>query len=236
MRRLNLGVVVTLLSCAAAAAQDATVPPLERLIDIDYEIRVPVNDCAVPSMVAGLARRYHFLAGAEYLPVDCQSIWRETPRTGELLNLRGLTIRAALEKLATLDPRYRWIERDGMVVIRPLKAWGDRTNMLNYTTTSFALDEVNLGGALDAVLSAITGIGRTSGQLLSNRTEQAARSFSVKAGATSVGEALDAIVRAHGQSWWEVKIGTVRQNELRPMIWLRTFDDSGIGAGVLLPR
>src|SRR5688572_6012972 len=136
MRRLVLGVTFTLLSCAAAA-QNAAVPPLERLIDIDYEIRLPPNDCAVPAMVAALARRYQFPAGVEYLPLDCSRIWRTAPRTGELLNLRGMTIRAALERLSALDPRYRWIESDGVLVIRPVHAWADRTNMLNYTTASF---------------------------------------------------------------------------------------------------
>lgn len=230
MRRLFLGAVFMLLSCAASA-QDATVPPLERFIDIDYRIRVPVNDCAVPAAVEGLARRYHLLAGAEYLPVDCSRIWREASRTGELLNLRGMTIRAALEKLSALDPRYRWIESDGVLVIRPVDAWADRTNMLNYTTSSFVLDEVNLGGALDVVVSAITGTARTGGHLLSNRTEQASRTFSVKPAAISVGEALDAIVRAHGQAWWEVRLGQVG-----PVITFYTFDQSGIGASILRTR
>lgn len=229
MRRLVMGVVVTLLSCAAAA-QDAAVPPLERLIDIDYEIRVPVNDCAVPAMVAALARRYHFPAGVEYLAVDCSRIWRKAPRTGERLNLRGMTIRTALEKLSAIDPRYRWIESDGVLVMRPVDAWADRTNMLNYTTASFVLDEVNLGGALDVVVSAITGRARTSGQLLSDRTEQASRTFSVKPTAISVGEALDAIVRAHGQAWWEVRLGQARQEEMG--ITFFTFDESGIGASI----
>lgn len=232
MRRLVLGVAFTLLGCAAAA-QHAAIAPLERLIDIDYEIRVPVNACAVPGIVAALARRYQFPAGVEYLPEDCQRIWREAPRTGALLNLHGMTIRVALEKLSALEPRYRWIESDGVIVIRPVDAWADRTNMLNYTTASFVLDEVNLGGALDVVISAITGRVRTGGQLLSNQTEQARRTFSVKPGALSVGEALDAIVRAHGQAWWQVRLGQVRQDGMGPVISFFTFDQSGIGAPIL---
>jgi hypothetical protein len=232
MRRLILGVVFTLLSCASAAAQVAAVPPLEHLIDIDFKIRLPANDCAVPAMVAALARRYQFPAGVEYLPLDCGRIWTKAPRTGELLNLRGTTIRAALEKLSALDPRYRWIESDGVLVIRPVAAWADRTNMLNYTTASFVLDQVNLGGALDVVISAITGRARTGGELLSNRTEQASRTFSVKQGAISVGEALDAIVRAHGHAWWQVRFVPARQNEMGPVISFFTFDESGIGAPI----
>src|SRR5687768_275057 len=125
MRRLVLGVVLTLLSCAVAIAQDAAIPPLERLIDSDYSLRLPVHDCTVPSAVAGLARRFQFGAGVEYLPVDCQLLWRYTAPNGESVNLRGLTIGDALRKLSALDPRYRWVEMDGVIVMRPLEAWSD---------------------------------------------------------------------------------------------------------------
>jgi hypothetical protein len=231
MRRLILGAVFMLLSCAASA-QDAPVPPLERLIDSDYSLRLPVHECTVPGTVAGLARRFHFRAGVEYLPVDCQPYHQNAARSKESVNLRGLTIREALGKLSALDPRYRWIESDGVLVIRPVTAWADRTNMLNFVTPSFVLDDVNLGGALDVVVSAITGTARSGGALLSNQTEQASRTFSVNAAATSAGEALDAIVRAHGQAWWEVRHGHVPQNEMGPRITFYTFDESGIGAAI----
>ena len=235
MRRLVLGVAFTLLSCAAAA-QDAAVPPLERLIDTDYSLRLPVHECTVPGAVAGLARRFHFRAGVEYLPVDCQPYHQNAARSKESVNLRGLTIRAALEKLSALDPRYRWVETDGLIVMRPLEAWADPKNMLNYTTGSFELEEVNFGGALDAVVSALTGKQHSTAASLAERTEQGARRFSVRAGATSVAAALDAIVRQHGDAWWEVRLSAVPPNGLGPVIWIWTHDGSGIGSAVIRPR
>lgn len=225
MRRLVMGVVLILLSCVVTAAQDATVPPLERLIDIDYSLRLPVHECTVPGAVAGLARRFHFPAGVEYLPVDCQVHWRQTARNGESVNLRGLTIGEALRKLSALDPRYRLIIDDGVMVIRPVTAWADSKNILNRTADSFALEDATLGGALDAVVSAITGEARTMGALLGQRTEQGARVFSVKTGSTSAGGALAAIVRAHGDSWWEVREGAIGR-----IVSFYTFDGGGIGA------
>lgn len=236
MRRLVLGVVLALLSCDAAAAQNATVPPLERLIDSDYSLRLPVHECTVPSAVAGLARRLHLRAGVEYLPVDCQQLWQHAPRNGESVNLRGLTIEVALRKLSALDPRYRWVEMDGVIVMRPLEAWSDPKNILNYTAGSFELNDVNFGGALDAVVSALTGEQQSTAASLAEGTEQGARRFSVRAGAASAVAALDAIVRQHGNAWWEVRLGVVPQNQLVPMIWVHTHDGSGIGKNAVRLR
>jgi len=235
MRRLLMGVVVTLLSCAAAA-QDAPVPPLDRLIDIDYSIRLPVHECTVPGAVAGLARQLHLRAGVEYLPVDCQLHWRNGTRQVESVNLRGLTIGDALRTLSALDPRYRWVETDGVIVMRPLEAWADPKNLLNYAAGSFELDDVNFGGALDAVVSALTGEQHSTAASLAERTEQGARRFSVRAGATSAVAALDAIVRQHGNAWWEVRLGVFQQTQLVPMIWVRTHDGSGIGKSAVRLR
>lgn len=235
MRRRVLGVAFTLLSCAAAA-QDAAVPPLERLIDTDYSLRLPVHECTVPGAVVGLARRFRFRAGVEYLPVDCQPYWQNAARRKESVNLRGLTIREALGKLSALDRRYRWAESDGLIVMRPVEAWADPNNLLNYTAGSFELNDVNFGGALDAVVSALTGEQHSTAASLAERTEQGARRFSVRAGATSVAAALDAIVRQHGNAWWEVRLGVFQQKLLVPMIWVHTHDGSGMGKSAVRLR
>jgi hypothetical protein len=227
MRRLFLGVVLMLLSCAAIRAQGHTVPPLQRLIDQNFEVRTLVHECSVPDAVSQLARRFHIQVGVEYPPGDCQRIRTKAPRGGEVINLLGLSIAEALERLTAMDGRYRWIEHDGVIVMRPVNAWGDRSNILNFTTTSFALENVNLGGALDAVMSAVIGKPKSGGELLARGTKQGARTFSVQTGPTSVGGALDAIVRAHGDLWWQVlDFGDKR------MIFFYTFDESGLGIPV----
>jgi DNA-binding NarL/FixJ family response regulator len=231
MRWLMFGVALTLLGFAhPATAQDKSVSPLERLIESSYEIRLPAHECTVPSVVLGLAKRYRFVAGAEYLLVDCQRRWMATPRDAEVINLQGLSVGAALQKLTEIDPRYRWIERDGVIVVRPLEAWADPKNMLNFAAESFVLDDVNVGSALEAVVSALTGESRSSPTLhqSSQHSEQAARLFSVKTGPTSVGEALSAIVRAHGDAWWQFG-GPPGRPDLPPVVSIYTFDGTGLG-------
>ena len=61
-----------------------------------------------------------------------------------------MTVGDALKKLSALDPRYRWIESDGVIVVRPIAAWSDPKNVLNYQTESFVLKDATLGDALNA--------------------------------------------------------------------------------------
>src|SRR5688572_21169638 len=234
MRRLVLGVTFTLLSCAAAA-QDAAVPPLERLIDSDFRVRSTITDCTVASAAFGLARRYQFPVGIEYPRSECARLGSEQGRTdGELLNFRGMTVGDALKKLSALDPRYRWMESDGVVIVRPVEAWSDAKNMLNYETKSFVLKDATLADALNAIGAAITGTGRE--HPFSESTEQGARRFNVSTRATA-GEALDAIVRAHGASYWVIREGpTDREGRVFRSIFLHTFDGMGIGSSFPIPE
>lgn len=235
MRRLILGVGITLLGFASpSAAQNTAIPQLERFIDVSYRIQLPAHECTIPSAVIGLARRYHLIAGVEYLLVDCQRLFTAPRRDGEVVNLQGLSIGEGLKKLAEIDPRYRWMEVDGVVVVRPLVSWTDPKNMLNFTTQSFVLEDVNVGSALAAVVSALQGYEGPSQHLHTSAqgTEQGARQFKVKTGTTSVGEALNAIVRAHGAAWWEIQLASMQENA-PPVIRIHTFDGTGLGLTVM---
>ena len=72
-----------------------------------------------------------------------------------MVSLAGLTVAEALEELTALDPRYRWIDSDGVIVVRPLEAWADPKNVLNFDSASFTLEDANLDVALSAVASAL---------------------------------------------------------------------------------
>ena len=236
MRVFFIGAVMAVLGLAAPLyAQDAGVSPLERLIDSDFRVRSTITDCMVASTVFGLARRYQFLVGIEYPRSECARLGSEQGRTdGELLNFRGMTVGDALNKLSALDPRYRWIESDGVVIVRPVAAWSDPKNVLNYQTESFVLKDATLGDALNAIVAAITGSGRE--HPFSESTEQGARRFNVSTRATA-GEALDAIVRAHGASYWVIREGqTDREGRVFRSIFLHTFDGMGIGSGFPIPK
>lgn len=218
------GLLLALGLATPVAAQDG-VPPLERIIDIS----VPVDasrECSVPGTVLMLARRFEMLAGIEYPRSPCAKMGATQPGPIESINLRGMTVEEALARLASIDPRYRIIERDGVVVVRPVTAWSDPKNVLNFGSPSFVLEDATLGIALDAVVSAMVGERSSPTDRFGTATEQGARRFSLKTGAVSAGEALDAIVRAHGASVW-----VMRDGEIGRVVFFHTFDGSGIGSG-----
>ena len=62
------------------------------------------------------------------------------------------------------------------------------------------------------------------------------RRFSVDLGATSVLEALNAIVRAHGELVWEITYCRPQALYEHATIWLSTFDASRMGAHVAVLR
>ena len=231
MRVFFIGAVIAALGPSLPLyAQNTGVSPLERLIDADFRFPSTMTDCTVASAVLGLTRRYQFLAGIEYLR-ECANPGGERENDGALLNLRGMTVGDALKKLSALDRRYRWIESDGVIVVRPLAAWSNPKNVLNYETESFVLNDATLGNALNAIVSAITGIPRE--HPFSETTEHGARRFNVTTRTTSAGEALDAIVRAHGASYWIMREEPGREG---PTIWLHTFDGMGIGSRVIFAK
>jgi len=233
MRRLVPGVVLFLLGWVHPAAQDHRVPPLERLIDTDFNVRQQVSECTVANAVVGLARRYEMVAVIEYPRAECARMGGERHSGGDLTNLRGMTVGQAIDELVAMDPRYRVVPRDGVVVIRPVAAWADATNVLNFTSASFAIEDTTLGGALDAIVAAISGVPRSLAASLGTRTEQGARKFSVKTGAVSAGEALEAIVRAHGAAYWIVRESQPdREGQPGRNVFFHTFDGTGIGTDI----
>jgi hypothetical protein len=242
MRSVIRGIVPLVLALAVpAGAQEPALAPLDRIIETNYEVRLRAHECAVPSALGELARRYQVLAGVEYLMVNCMPFFQEAARDGELLNLRDLSVRQAMQKLVAFDRRYQMTEVEGVVVVRPLESWADARNVLNFTAASFALDDVDLSGALIEVSIAITGTPRSAltsppiagridhGLTVVRRTEQDGRVFSVKAGRVSVVEALNAILRAHGSARWELKRMSSFEDPY-PNVWLHSFDGAGHGA------
>ena len=93
------------------------VPLLDRVVQSRSEItvsRVTGGLAAVLAVATGVPM------GIETYPPD------ELPINSELLEhvkLNGLSLRTALTTLTRLDPRYEWRELDGVIVLRPVRAW-----------------------------------------------------------------------------------------------------------------
>ena len=68
------------------------------------------------------------------------------------------------------------------------------------------------------------------------RTEQGNRHITVGLGATSLLEAMNAVARAHGAMWWQVRYCQAGVRREFAEIHLFTFDMSGIGARGMVRR
>jgi hypothetical protein len=229
MRTLMLAALALLGT--PAAAQEAPVPPLDRSIDLPIEVRLPVHHCSVPGALVAMSRLTKLTAGVEFLPSDCRPEWAREERPASSVQLQGLTVKQALDRLVELDPRYRWGEADGVIVLRPLAAWGDAADVLNTPLATFDVNQQHMGGALGVLVSQVLGRRRIGMATANLRTEEGNRAFSVHVTDTTVLGALNAIVRAHGAMWWEVQDHSyVVNGQPDRMVWLYTHDGSGLGS------
>jgi hypothetical protein len=223
-----------LLSLAVAisfiAVPFAQQPPSERIIDTDLRIQTPLVPCAVLGFVRRIAQSVRVPVGIEAVPESCDIERNVAFDSANEVSLNGLTVVDAFNKLAQLDPRYGWSDADGVLVIRPVLASSDPSHFLHQTLRSWNLTDERLGGALNAIQSALSGLPLARGDQYAMRTPEGERRFSVALNATSILEALNASVRAHGSMWWEVRYCLPAARYEYATITFYTFDGSGLGS------
>jgi hypothetical protein len=117
------------------------------------------------------------------------------PIPGEGYSLNGLTLRAALDMLTTIDSRYSWRDVGGVIVIRPHHSWGDSSHPLFRLAPPLEASEASLSQVVAAILRAL---GRGDGFVSLSDS----RRFPVNMPEGSVLDQLVAIARAHGQIGW----------------------------------
>jgi hypothetical protein len=221
MKLLAATFAVVLLLTDLASAQ----PPLERVIAESIRIRVPVSECVVASIVVRISRALEIPAGVEFFPEVCRT-HPPDPLSDEV-ELYGLTAHAAFDELVRVDPRYRWLESEGVVVFRPLGAWTDPNHFLHRSIPDFTVSDVGIRRAIGAVQNAI-GPYVVSGLFdFPERTPQGNQHVSVNLGTTSAFEALNAIVRAHGSMLWTVRYCKPAARLEFAEFGFFTFDGSG---------
>ena len=192
------------------------------MIGLNVTLDLPAGTCRVPNIVLAIAKDLRLPAGAELLPGRCQQ-----PRPDEVterIPLLGRTVGDALTLMAKVDPRYRVVESEGILVVRPLAAWSNEKHFLHMTLERFELKDGNIGGALDALLAPLKGSSGNGALLMSG-----VGSITLSLGPISMVDALDAIVRQHGQASWQVRYCV---DEVAPdvgIVNLSTYDDRGIG-------
>lgn len=194
--------VIWLVSFPAIGAQQS---PLERFVERTPSggpfFWAPPQTFSIGHFVAAVGRYAGVPVGfegaladsADHAPADLQAV-----RSLEVTSLAGLTVREALDLIVAADPRYRWVEMDGVPVVRPVDAWADPANLLNQTAGDFEWDAVDVDEAFRRFRNRLFGREwghdfPVHGPVFAGRVRNA-----------SFLTLLNEIVRSHGSLIWRV--------------------------------
>ena len=227
MRHLTLAAIALLAATLAADARQS--PVTDRIIEEDIRVRLPLLPCTVPQAAIRIAESLPVPLGLELVPEPCAEKGKKYPDPQDEVVLTGMSVIRAFDRLVELDERYVWSEVDGVLVVRPGVTWFDRNHFLNRRIPLFRVKDGRVWTALDAVHSALGGARGPADEVWPARTPQSDRMFSVSLGATTVVDALNAVVRAHGSLRWAVEYCKPQALFEYAMVRLNTFDGGGIG-------
>jgi hypothetical protein len=195
MRAALLMAIIFGLS-SAALAQDSV---------LDRRIKADAPGAAVvwlpDSITNGMfAWRISASAGVpmifEASPLD----YRDPAIAAQRFDLLGLNVREALDFLVAQDPRYRWEERDGIVIIRPIGLLADPGDALNQRIAGARGDRVRLEDVLARVTAAVwrTGVPPLTPAAAAIDSQE----FALDTPGGTVLDLLAAAARAHGGVMW----------------------------------
>ena len=211
---------------SVAVAQEPAPSVLTRIVNVPAILDVPVGSCSVPSLAAYVTKHLGVPATLEMLPVDCRKE-RRAPTIDDRIHLQGRTLEDALDALVKVDARYYWVEREGVIVMRPVEAWADKDHFLASMMPHLEFKDASLGAAFNAVMTALDPSRRGRAEALLGNLPA---SLTISTGPISVGEALDAIARAHGAMYWMVQYCFPDRTGDVAFIEVRTHDDRGAAA------
>jgi hypothetical protein len=178
---------------AQNAATPVDVPLLDRMVGTDH--------FGQPLTLYGTDFGWDVprLAAAVRVPMGVQTIlaarFVQSPSAG--VNVTGLPLRAALAALTTLDSRYEWREVGAVIVFRPSSAWTDADDPLFRFVRHVQLTDVPGEQAIGALLAQVGAPERAKANQFSD-----SRRFSVDLSPGTVLDALNTIVRSHGEMSW----------------------------------
>ena len=206
-----------------------------RTITEDLIVSVPLPPCGVPVIAERISETAGIPAGIEFIP-GCRQTEPPRPLNAEEMSFLGLTAEEALDRLIAMDPRYHWVETDGVILVRPLEAWQDQHHFMNATISEFGFTDQNVAAASVMITDAIRGVPvRPPTIETSLSTEQGNKHFSVSPRTTSIMEAANAVVRAHGSLHWILTYCTRERRSEYASFMLATFDHSGAGGSGRFP-
>jgi hypothetical protein len=228
----QLAITWAFIVIAVSVSVQAESLTASRTITENLVVHVPEAPCGVPMIAMRISELTAIPAGIEFIP-SCSKTEPLRPRNVEEISFLGLTAEEALDRLMSMDPRYRWLETDGVIVVRPLEAWQDERHFMNATVSQFGFNDLNIAGALEMILAELRGVPMKVPIVeVPMRTEQGNLHFSVRPRTTSILEAANAVVRAHGSLRWTLSYCKPERRVDYALFMLGTFDHSGLGGTV----
>ena len=157
----------------------------------------------------------------EASPLD----YRDPTIVARRFDLDGLTVRQALDALVLQDPRYRWGEHDGVLVIRPVGALADPGDALNQRIAGVRGDRVRL----EEVLARVTASLAAGGVPQAFPAAVASPEFPLVVASGTVLDLLAAAARAHGRVMWLTPDAGRDPDQSGVSIGFRIFAGTAVG-------
>jgi hypothetical protein len=224
MQRLLL--FATLLVGFGAYPPSQALPLDQPLATTTHIIYAPGGQLAAPSDPGelGLLSRIARVAGVPF-GFEADDI-HPRPATGmavEPHEVRGDTLRAALDAFVTLDPRYEWRDMNGVFVVRTRVAWTSTHDVLDQPVGDVDWRDLDVIAAFNRVARLLYPVSPHDAFEGMTRTRD--RPFSVRVSKGTLLDVLDAAVRADGELGWAVSYGTAPS----PMRFTLTLGHYGNG-------
>jgi hypothetical protein len=208
-RSMLLPVLLAAVALTSLAAQGRQiVPPEDRVLGPDAEIRLPSTLMALTESLTSIARASGVLIGFETV-LDADDRYTRTEFGGWA---RGQTVGKALDTLMMLHPDYEWRSVNGVIHVRPKTAFADPNHFLNRRAGPIELkDAVPLHATFEAhrvfipdcvVRHPIYTDQRD--EFLQNDVRAMRQPITLSFKGGTVLEFLDAVIKAHGSLHWNV--------------------------------
>ena len=204
MRTILIGAgILMVMAGAGIRAQDQPSP-----LDAPTTLRLPTSlpKCGVNSVILALARASHIATGFEEDREDmpgCAGWFARVDVIHTDSADSSITVRQVLDQLVALAPRYRWVDMDGVAVIRPIAAWTDSADVLNGRVAPLHLAVATVSDTLDILFRKRPDDSPPPGlNHLNFNKPPFAMTFD---GGTMV-EAFNALVRSSGNAGWMTRV------------------------------
>jgi hypothetical protein len=188
-------VIATALAAVLSAAADYVVQ--------ERRATAQLLDCSLSRSIHQLARNMNMRIGFENLP-GCPPGPQERGRTDAMPPIAVSPV-DALDRLLATAPEFAWRTTDGVYVVRPATAWRDATDPLNFPTTPFRVDDIDVDSGLRILVQHVSPSVYIPFTVERRPAGSITREFR---GGTFL-DALDAMIAAGSLQTWEVSwIGT----------------------------